>query len=125
MTVEQIDAVGQGRIWSGVAALNNGLVDTNEGFAGALAQIREASDARRGVPVRLVHMSLPRLSGIRLAATALGMQAPATTDAATEWLGAFSDVLGLTSLLQLLELRIDGGDTIGLAHMEWLFSQPL
>ena len=125
MTVEQIDAVGQGRIWSGVAALNNGLVDTNEGFAGALAQIREASDARRGVPVRLVHMSLPRLSGIRLAATALGMEAPATTDTATEWLGAFSDVLGLTSLLQLLELRIDGGDTIGLAHMEWLFSQPL
>jgi protease-4 len=125
MSVEQIDAVGQGRIWSGLAALENGLVDTNEGFAGALAQIREASESRRGVPVRLVHMSLARLTGVRLAATALGIEARQPGDAVVEVAGAFSDVLGLTTLLPVLELWLDGGDTDGLAHMEWLFSHPL
>lgn len=125
MTVEEIDAVGQGRIWSGTAALQNGLVDTNEGFAGALAQIREESGARPGVPVRLIHLTLPQVSGIRLAATAVGVDLPTPGAAGSEVIGTLADVLGLTSLLPLVEVWQEAGSEGGMAYMEWVFSGSL
>jgi protease IV len=36
ITVDQVDSLGQGRVWSGVEALQNGLVDTLGGLADAI-----------------------------------------------------------------------------------------
>lgn len=44
MTVEEVDAVGQGRIWTGDAALRVGLVDSLGGFSAALARARRRAD---------------------------------------------------------------------------------
>ncbi len=41
MTVEAVDERGRGRIWSGDAAIEQGLVDRRGGFAAALARARE------------------------------------------------------------------------------------
>lgn len=37
MTVDQVDAIGQGRVWTGLDALNNGLVDKIGGLNDAIA----------------------------------------------------------------------------------------
>lgn len=44
MTVEAVDAVAQGRIWSGDAASRNGLVDHLAGFGDALFRARDAGN---------------------------------------------------------------------------------
>lgn len=44
MKVEEVDAVGQGRIWSGDAAIGAGLADRLGGFAAALARARQLGD---------------------------------------------------------------------------------
>lgn len=41
MTTEEVDELGRGRIWSGDAALERGLVDRLGGFAAAVARARE------------------------------------------------------------------------------------
>lgn len=53
-TVEQIDALGRGRVYSGDAALRLGLVDRLGGFASALARARQLGRVAADVPVVVV-----------------------------------------------------------------------
>lgn len=51
MTVEAVDALGQGRIWSGDRAQQNGLVDRLGGLGSALARARERANLAPGCRV--------------------------------------------------------------------------
>jgi protease-4 len=53
-TPEEIDAVAQGRIWTGTQALENGLVDRLGGLDAAVAVAREKAGIRPGQAVELV-----------------------------------------------------------------------
>jgi protease IV len=58
MTVEAVDAVARGRIWSGADAAGNGLVDTLGGLRDAAALARERGGLRAAARVRpAVHVS--------------------------------------------------------------------
>lgn len=48
MTYEEVDAVAQGRIWTGEQALQRGLVDTLGGFDAALARAAELAELTEG-----------------------------------------------------------------------------
>ncbi|MGH7567094.1 MAG: signal peptide peptidase SppA [Gemmatimonadota bacterium] len=53
MTEAEVDAVAQGRVWSGSAAAERGLVDRVGGLEEALATAREAAGLDPDAPVRL------------------------------------------------------------------------
>jgi protease-4 len=53
-TVEQIDALGRGRVYSGDAALRLGLIDRLGGFASALARARQLGRVAADVPIVVV-----------------------------------------------------------------------
>jgi protease-4 len=53
-TPEEIDAVAQGRVWTGVQALENGLVDQLGGLDAAVAVAREKAGIPTGREVQLV-----------------------------------------------------------------------
>jgi protease-4 len=53
MTETEVDAVAQGRVWSGAAAADRGLVDRVGGLGEALASAREAAGLDPEAPVRL------------------------------------------------------------------------
>jgi len=61
-TPEEIDAVAQGRVWTGQQALDNGLVDGLGGLEAAVATARERAGVDAGAPVRLV--VLPEKKGL-------------------------------------------------------------
>jgi protease-4 len=68
MTKEQVDAVGQGRVWTGQQALERGLVDKMGGIREALDEAREAG----GLPADAPIVELPRIEKTLLD-TALGL----------------------------------------------------
>ncbi len=53
MAVEDVHALGQGRVWSGDAALREGLVDRLGGFGAALARARELGELPVDAPIRM------------------------------------------------------------------------
>ncbi len=53
-TVEQIDALGRGRVYTGDAALRLGLIDRLGGFASALARARQLGHVDARTPVQVV-----------------------------------------------------------------------
>jgi protease-4 len=53
MSVEEADAVAQGRVWSGAAAAERGLVDVVGGLSVALDEARVAAGIDPGAPVEL------------------------------------------------------------------------
>jgi protease-4 len=53
MSVEEADAVAQGRVWSGAAAAERGLVDEVGGLAVALEEAKVAAGLEPGAPVDL------------------------------------------------------------------------
>jgi protease-4 len=53
-TTEEIEAVAQGRVWTGRQALDNGLVDRLGGLEEAVAVAREQAGIAADTPVRLV-----------------------------------------------------------------------
>jgi protease-4 len=59
MTVDEVDAIGQGRVWTGVQALERGLIDEIGGFDAAVAAAKELAGIGPDVTVRLV--DYPRL----------------------------------------------------------------
>ena len=61
-TPEEIDAVAQGRVWTGQQALDNGLVDSLGGLEAAVATARERAGIAAGESVRLV--VLPEKKGL-------------------------------------------------------------
>jgi len=54
METEQVDAVGRGRVFTGLQASANGLVDVVGGFDTALSQARELAGIAPDAPVQLV-----------------------------------------------------------------------
>jgi protease IV len=62
MTPEAVEAVAQGRVWSGEEAKKNGLVDALGGYRVALRLVREAAKIPAGAPVQLT--VFPRQRGI-------------------------------------------------------------
>ena len=56
-TREAVDAVAQGRIWTGAQALEHGLIDRNGSFADALKAARERAKLPDDAPVRYVEKS--------------------------------------------------------------------
>ncbi|HEY2539571.1 MAG TPA: signal peptide peptidase SppA, partial [Stellaceae bacterium] len=62
MTPEAVEAVAQGRVWSGVEAKKNGLVDALGGYQVALRLAREAAKIPAGTAVQLT--VFPREEGI-------------------------------------------------------------
>jgi protease-4 len=58
MTAEAVEAVAQGRVWSGEEARANGLVDALGGYETALALAKQAAGIPDGAPVEL--MVFPR-----------------------------------------------------------------
>lgn len=53
MSAEEVDAVAQGRVWSGAAAAERGLVDEVGGLGTALAAAKEAAGLDPDAPVDL------------------------------------------------------------------------
>jgi protease-4 len=54
MTVEEVDTVAQGRVWTGAQAVENGLVDELGGFPRALALLKEKANIPAEDSVELV-----------------------------------------------------------------------
>jgi len=59
MTPEAVDAIGRGRVFTGVQALENGLVDVLGGFDEALAEAKVLADIDPDTEVQLVHFPRP------------------------------------------------------------------
>ncbi|HUC11854.1 MAG TPA: signal peptide peptidase SppA [Stellaceae bacterium] len=62
MTPEAVEAVAQGRVWTGAEARKNGLVDALGGYDVALRLAREAAKIPAGAPVQLT--LFPRKEGL-------------------------------------------------------------
>jgi protease-4 len=59
LTRDQVDAVGRGRVWTGVQAFDHGLVDQLGGFSDAVAVAKELAGIEPDVRVSMV--DYPRL----------------------------------------------------------------
>lgn len=59
MTVDQMEEVAQGRVWSGKDAASRGLVDAVGGFSRAVAIAKHKANIPQDRPVRLVEVSKP------------------------------------------------------------------
>lgn len=57
-TVEQVDAIAGGRVWSGQQAVGNGLVDKIGGLDDALAMVREK--AKTAPDIEVMHLPEPK-----------------------------------------------------------------
>lgn len=57
-TVEQVDAIAGGRVWSGQQAVENGLVDAIGGIGDALAMVREK--AKVAADIEVMHLPEPK-----------------------------------------------------------------
>ena len=60
MTFEEIDAIGQGRVWSGADAIEIGLIDYNGGVVDAIAHAAMLADIDDNYPEIVI---FPKLSG--------------------------------------------------------------
>lgn len=58
MTFEQVDEIGQGQVWSGTAALKNGLVDKLGGLSDAIASAAERAELGEGYGVQYLEREL-------------------------------------------------------------------
>jgi len=81
MTVEAVDQVAQGRIWSGMRARDHGLVDSLDGFLGAyeaaLAEVAGSAWERDRVIVRHEPAPRPSISGLVSPGDLIGAEADA------------------------------------------------
>jgi protease-4 len=100
MTVDAVDAVARGRVWTGADALRNGLVDQLGGLREAAAIARERADLRPDAPVRpAVHVApLERLRRPR------SSEDPRAAARASDWgsLASLAGELGLPSASLLM-----------------------
>lgn len=94
MTPQAVDAIGQGRIWSGEDGLGNGLVDGIDGLWGSLLAAKRAAGVPDDRPVTIVEgpelglfdpgMFTPDLPGLNLRAT-LDADAPTRLLSGAPW----------------------------------------
>ncbi len=114
MTVDEVDALGQGRIWSGDRAQQNGLVDRLGGLGAALAQARVRANlapscrvsVAPGRPGDLLDYVLGGASGsVELGGPAVdGTHSAARASGALEWMVMMSQVAELGALAHLPDL---------------------
>ena len=72
LSVEQVDAVAQGRVWTGAQAYEVGLVDRIGGLHAAVDEVRAALDLEPGADVALVPYPAPRTLTEEIAAALEG-----------------------------------------------------
>jgi protease-4 len=108
MTREQVDAVGQGRVFTGEQAAEKGLVDELGGFMAALEAAKNAVGIPKGEAVPLVFYPRPKPFYERLAEL-FGVEArvrlPHWLNTVRETILPFEFPEG--SLLTLMPIRID------------------
>ena len=115
MTVEEVDALGQGRIFSGDRALRNGLVDHLGGLGSALARARERGNVAPACRVSVApgrpDELLDYVLGDAAASVELGRGGrvdgaaqPAMASSALEWMVMMSQIGELGALAHLPEL---------------------
>ena len=108
-TWEQVDAVAEGRIWSGTEAREHGLVDRLGGIDTALDWAKEKAGIAAGTAVQLV--VLPAERGVfetiwaNQEETAVDAAVPASLRANLRWLAAMSDARQLARMPFDLRLR--------------------
>jgi protease-4 len=98
LTLDEVDAVGRGRVWTGAQALELGLVDALGGFHTAIARARELAGLAAGVDVALVPYPTPKPLVVSIR-EALGNAAisesplplPRVVLQTVRWLAAFSE----------------------------------
>jgi len=123
MTVEDVDGVAQGRIWSGTDAVEHALVDENGGFLDAYDEVLRRARVSPHQPIRVAHY--PRRRGL-LGLGIGGLVAQAFPETALlsqtqpDWV-TLARALGLTEVLSAVEqlLVVDTpGDPV--AGFEWV-----
>jgi protease-4 len=95
MTPEQVDAIGQGRVWSGQDALDNGLVDKLGSLDDAIASAAELAGLGQGYGVRTIEEKLglrDRLVRDILARVASGLEEVGVRVPASPLSGVIADL---------------------------------
>jgi protease-4 len=119
VATSDIDAVAQGRIWSGVRAHELHLVDHLGGLLDALARARELAGLTPDEPIRLLR--LPETGLLGFLTGLVGLQAEAQAEQLAEWQGVL-DLLGLTPAFRLALLYGNGEPAarleLELTHLE-------
>jgi protease-4 len=111
MTKEQVDAVGQGRVWAGQQALEKGLVDKMGGIRHALEEARELAQLPKDAPI--VEYPAVEQSLLEWALSLAGFKAGASVKV-DEIPMQVKEVLRGVAPLALY------GDGQALARMEWV-----
>ncbi len=119
---EAVDAVGQGRIWPGVDALEHGLIDGVGGFAEAMETLRAEVRVREGEIVAARHFpARPALGGLAgallpLLQSAEDGRAPDDEAAARSMVRAW---LGDSLAIEVLSALLAGADGEAQARVPW------
>ena len=119
LTTDEVDAIGQGRIWGGGEAVEVGLVDEAGGFLVALHALRARLGLRDGAPVTLEHHPSPSFSLMGLLPELPRFRARQGSDLANR----VSDVLaalGLSSAVEALGVLTSAPSGTPMAHLEWV-----
>ena len=66
MTFDEVDAIGQGRVWSGTDALENGLIDYTGGVVDAISHAAMLADINDRTPEIIIFPELTGLGSINL-----------------------------------------------------------
>ncbi len=105
LSPEDAESLAKGRVWSGIAARDRGLVDDLGGLARAIEIARERAHIPPGQPHQIVTFSPPQRFSLRMLASQFS--------AAPEWGGAdlFARVVGVprTWAPAMLRLLVRGG----------------
>ena len=112
MTKEQVDAIGQGRVWAGQQALENGLVDRMGGLREALDTARQLANLPKDAPIE----ELPAIeqSLVEYALNLVGLKAGTGTIQAADLPIQVKEVLRAVAPLAVY------GDGEALARLEWV-----
>jgi protease-4 len=102
MDRDAVHAVAQGRIWSGIAAQQAGLVDHLDGWTAVLDDIRSTLALPPGTPATLIHLGQPGLDGLSLAALRAGLR----VEAEEPLLAWFRRQLSASDLMLLSRLEL-------------------
>ncbi len=120
MKKEAVDAVGQGRVWTGQQAFERGLVDELGGLRQALAEARK----RAGLPADAPLVELPNVEGSLLSKLT---HLPLGTAAANAGAAGALALLpaALRANLGVLAAMSRGGENAPHARLEWVDEQVL
>jgi len=107
MSADAVDLIARGRIWSGVDAASNGLVDTLGGLRDAADIARQRGGLRADAPVRAA-VHVPPLARLRRPASSDDPRAAAAVTSAWGDLSALASALGLPAAgpLMMPSLRL-------------------